>query len=176
MTALIKYWYLVAIATLVVLLGLSQTRLSAEKASHQKTRADNAVVLQGLAEKTAAVYRAVIADQERQQKALADLDAKHTKELSDAKRKIDGDESDVRAGTRRLRVAATCPGTTTGVPPAPSATVVVDGAAPRLDDAAQRHYFDLRRAIAEATQQIAGLQSYVADVCLAKSESPASSR
>lgn len=165
MTAVLKYWYLVAIAALVVALAFAGARLAGEREAHAKTRAANAEVLRDLADKTAAAYKAVLADQERQKKVLADLDAKHTKELSDAKRKIDDDERGVRDGSRRVRVAATCPGTATDVPPAAAATGVADAAGPRLDDAAVSGYFDLRRAIATAAKQIEGLQDYVTRVC-----------
>ena len=173
MTALIKYWYLVAIAALVVALAFAQSRLAGEREAHAKTRQGHAEVLRDLAEKTAAAYQAVLADQQQQNDRLAAIDAQHTKELDDAKRKIDIAESDVRAGRSRLRVAATCPGAATGVPPAAVATGVDDAAGPRLDDAAVGHYFALRRGIAQADKQIAGLQAYVTEVCLGRGASPA---
>lgn len=167
-TALIKYWYLVAIAGLVLALAAAAVRLADEKAAHAKTKQGHAEVLRDLADKTAAAYQAVLADQRVHKDRLAELDARHTKELEDAKRKIDIAESDVRAGRSRLRVAATCPGATADVPPAAGATGMDDAAGPRLDDAAVGHYFALRRGIAQADKQIAGLQAYVTEVCLAQ--------
>lgn len=164
-TALIKYWYVMAIAALVLALAAAATRLAREEAAHARTRTANAEVLRDLADKTAKAYQAVLADQQAQQARLAELDEKHTKELGDAKREIAGLESDVRAGARRLRFAATCPGTTASVPQATSTSGVDDGARPRLDDAAQSAYFDLRRGIAESRQQIEALQEYVRTAC-----------
>lgn len=43
-----------------------------------------------------------------------------------------------------------------------------DAASPRLTDSAQRDYLNLRERIGIATNQIAGLQAYITDVCLAK--------
>lgn len=166
MTALIKYWYLVAIAGLVLAMAAAAVRLADEKASHARTRQGHAEVLRDLADKTAAAHRAVLADQQLQSDRLAALDARHTKELEDAKRKIDVAESDVRAGRSRLRVAASCPGAPAGVPKAASTPGMDDAASPRLDDAAVGHYFALQRGIARADKQIAGLQAYIIGVCL----------
>lgn len=42
----LRYWYVIAIAALVALLGLSQVKLSSEKEAHADTRAKNSAVLQ----------------------------------------------------------------------------------------------------------------------------------
>ena len=163
----LRYWHFVAIAALVALLGLSQVKLSAEKEAHANTRAGHAEVLRDLADKTLKAYQAVVAEGEAHQKAVAALDAKHTKELNDEKAKLEKLRADVRTGRVGLRVNAACtPATGTGVPQAPGATGVVDAAGPRLDEAAERDYFALRDGIATARQQIAGLQDYIRDVCL----------
>ena len=168
MTALaLRYWHFVAIATLVVLLGLSQVKLSAEKEAHANTRAGHAKVLRDLADKTLKAYQAVVAEDEARKKAVAALDAKHTKELNDEKAKLEKLRADVAAGRVGLRVNATCtPAAGTDVPPATGATSVVDATGPRLTDAAQRDYFTLRAGIETARSQVAGLQDYVRGVCL----------
>jgi prophage endopeptidase len=98
--------------------------------------------------------------QNRTQQAVATIDENRTKELNDAKTQIAGLQRDVAAGTRKLRLAATCPtGTTSGVDDATSA---------RLTDAAQRDYFTLRERIEIARTQIAGLQDYIRNVCLVR--------
>lgn len=92
------------------------------------------------------------------QRAVAAIDENRTRELNDAKNQIADLQRDVAAGTRKLRLAATCStGTTSGV---------VDGTSPRLTDAAQRDYFRLRERIEIARSQIAGLQDYIRNVCL----------
>ena len=163
----LRYWHFVAIAALVALLGLAHVRLSSEKEAHANTRADHAEVLRDLADKTLKAYQAVVADDEARKKAVAALDAKHTKELNDEKAKLEKLRADVAAGRVGLRVNATCtPTAGTGVPSATGATGVVDATGPRLTDSAQRDYFTLRAGIETARQQIAGLQDYVKDVCL----------
>ncbi|UAN49168.1 lysis protein [Serratia sp. JSRIV002] len=92
------------------------------------------------------------------QRAVAAIDENRTRELNDAKNQIADLQRDVAAGTRKLRVTATCPTGTTAS--------VADGTSPRLTDAAQRDYFRLRERIEIARSQIAGLQDYIRNVCL----------
>ena len=164
--ALATYWREAVIVGLVLALAGQQVRVSNEKANHQKTKTQHAEVLRGLAEKTRAAYEAVMTDQTARAQAMAALDNKHTKELTDARTENSRLADAVRSGERRLRVRASCPATGTGVPKASGATGVVDGSGPRLDDTAERDYFRLRDGITTAQQQIAGLQDYVRDVCL----------
>ena len=163
----LRYWHFVAIAALGALLGLSQVRLSSEKEAHANTRAGHAEVLRDLADKTLKAYQAVVAEDEARKKAVAALDAKHTKELNDEKAKLEKLRADVATGRVGLRVNATCtPTAGTDVPPAASATSVVDATGPRLTDSAQRDYFTLRAGIETSRKQIDGLQDYVRGVCL----------
>lgn len=98
--------------------------------------------------------------QNKTQKAVADIDLQRTQELEDAKSKIADLQRDVATGARKLRVSASCQ------PSKPSG--VDDAASPRLTDTAQRDYFTLRERIEIANKQIAGLQDYINQVCLAK--------
>lgn len=110
---------------------------------------------------------ATIRELEKRQKDIASLDAKYSKELTDAKAVIDKLQSDVSAGARRLQLSATCP------PPMrePTTTASMDNAArPRLTDSAQRNYFYLRRLIETSNKQIAALQSYIKQQCLKPSQ------
>ncbi|EOL8988448.1 lysis protein [Cronobacter dublinensis] len=102
-----------------------------------------------------------IDDMQRRQRDVAALDAKYTKELADAQKKIAQLERDVAAGRKRLQLNATCPANG-----APGTTRVDDGASPRLTDAAQRDYFTLRSRIEIVTRQLTGLQEYVHEQCL----------
>lgn len=98
--------------------------------------------------------------QNKTQKAVADIDLQRTQELEDAKSKIADLQRDVATGARKLRVSASCQSAK------PSG--MDDAASPRLTDAAQRDYFTLRERIEIARSQIAGLQDYIRQVCLAK--------
>lgn len=166
MIGLLKFWREALIVLLLLSLAGQQVRVSNEKADHQRTKTQHAEVLRDLADKTLKAYRAVVADDDARKAAVAALDKKHTKELTDARTENSRLADAVRSGERRLRLRASCPATGTGVPQTPGATGVVDGPGPRLDDTAERDYFRLRDGIATAQQQIAGLQDYVRDVCL----------
>ena len=103
-----------------------------------------------------------IADMQTRQRDVAALDAKYTKELSDAKKTINDLRRDVDSGAKRLRIAATCP----GVPKATSSTGVDDAGAPELTPDARRNYFDHRDGIATADKMIRGMQEYIDTQCL----------
>ena len=103
-----------------------------------------------------------IADMQTRQRDVAALDAKYTKELSDAKKTINDLRRDVDSGAKRLRIAATCP----GVPKATSSTGVDDAGAPELTPDARRNYFDHRDGIATAEKMIRGMQDYIKEQCL----------
>ncbi|MCT4707331.1 lysis protein [Enterobacteriaceae bacterium H16N7] len=98
---------------------------------------------------------------ERQQQTAA-LDARYTSELNHAQKTIDDLQRDVAAGSKRLRLRATCQ----PVPATSAATGVDDAASPGLTDAAERDYFRLRSRAALALKQLAGLQDYVRQQCL----------
>lgn len=164
---LLKYWREAALAGLLVAVGVQQARLSNEKANHAETKQAHAQVLGGLAEKSLAAYKAVMADDEARKLALSALDKKHLKELQDEQDKLAKLRDDVRTGRVGLRVNAVC--TTparTEVSQATSTTSVDDASSPRLTDSAQRDYFDLRTGIEVARKQVIGLQDYVNNVCL----------
>jgi prophage endopeptidase len=98
--------------------------------------------------------------QNKTQKAVTAIDETRTKELNDAKNQIAGLQRDVATGARKLRVSATCePSATSGM---------ADASGPRLTDTATRNYFTLRERIATSDKQIAGLQDYIRNVCLAQ--------
>ncbi|KDX90317.1 bacteriophage lysis family protein [Escherichia coli 2-222-05_S3_C1] len=56
----------------------------------------------------------IIADMQKRQRDVAELDARYTKELADANATIESLRADVSAGRKRLQVAATCAKSTTG--------------------------------------------------------------
>lgn len=100
-----------------------------------------------------------IKDIQTRQRDVAILDAKYTKELSDAKETIDQLQSDVASGAKRLRVNATCK-------PKAGASSVGDDATARLTDSAERDYFTLRQRINTVTGQVNYLQDYIRTQCL----------
>lgn len=126
------------------------------KYQDEKQRADKA-------EKSLTLAKQTINDMQTRQRDVAALDAKYTGELADAKATIEQLQRDVATGTKRLRLAATCP----GVSSTTSTTSVDDATSPRLTDAAQRDYFTLRERIETAKRQLTGLQEYIRSQCQA---------
>jgi len=116
--------------------------------------------LHAAAESLAAERQDTINDMQRRQKDVALLDEKYIRELADAQHTITSLESDVAAGRQRLRVAATCPQQST------SSGSLGDAPTARLDDTAQRDYFNLRERIGTVTRQVRYLQQYVTEQCL----------
>ncbi|HDG1664193.1 lysis protein [Kluyvera ascorbata] len=105
---------------------------------------------------------ATIKDMQVRQRDVAVLDAKYTKELSDAKKTINDLRRDVDSGAKRLRIAATCH----RVSKASSATGMDDAGSPELTPDARRNYFDHRDGIATADKMIRGMQDYIKEQCL----------
>lgn len=108
---------------------------------------------------------ATITDMQVRQEQLAELDTKHTRELTNAKNQIDDLQRDVAAGRMQLQLHARCPAAV----PAGKATGsarVDDAAGARLTPAAERNYYTLRKRIETARQQISGLQDYIRQECL----------
>ena len=126
-----------------------------DNATTYKDQRDKAVEQVSLA-------NATIKDMQTRQRDVAALDAKYTKELSDAKKTINDLRRDVDSGAKRLRIAATCP----GVSKATSASGVDDAGAPELTPDARRNYFDHRDGIATADKMIRGMQLYISTQCL----------
>ncbi|EEW1253155.1 TPA: lysis protein [Escherichia coli] len=103
---------------------------------------------------------ATIADMQKRQRDVAELDARYTKELADANATIESLRADVSAGRKRLQVAATCAKSTTG------ASGMGDGESPRLTADAELNYYRLRSGIDKITAQVNYLQEYIRTQCL----------
>ncbi|HCB1649757.1 lysis protein [Citrobacter portucalensis] len=126
---------------------------------------ENAITYKDQRDKTAeklSLANATIKDMQTRQRDVAALDAKYTKELSDAKKTINDLRRDVDSGAKRLRIAATC----LRVPKAASATGVDDAGSPELTPDARRNYFDHRDGIAVTDKMIRGMQKYINTQCL----------
>lgn len=102
----------------------------------------------------------IIADMQKRQRDVAELDARYTKELADANATIESLRADVSAGRKRLQVSATCPKSTTG------ASGMGDGESPRLTADAELNYYRLRSGIDKITAQVNYLQEYIRAQCL----------
>ncbi|MCM7619821.1 lysis protein [Enterobacter vonholyi] len=126
---------------------------------------DNAITYKEQRDKTVeqlSLANATIRDMQTRQRDVAALDAKYTKELSDAKKTINDLRRAVDSGAKRLRIAATCP----GVPKAASAPGVDDAGAPELTPDARRNYFDHREGIEIVNKMILGMHEYINTQCL----------
>lgn len=102
----------------------------------------------------------IIADMQKRQRDVAELDARYTKELADANATIETLRADVSAGRKRLQVAATCAKSTTG------SSGMGDGESPRLTADAELNYYRLRSGIDKITAQVNYLQEYIRTQCL----------
>lgn len=155
LTALLKrYWLQLIVVAVIGVLALFVNRYR-DNAITYKDQRDKATEKISLA-------NATIKDMQTRQRDVTALDAKYTKELSDAKKTINDLRRDVDSGAKRLRIAATCP----GVSKATSAPGVDDAGAPELTPDARRNYFDHRDGIATADKMIRGMQDYIKEQCL----------
>ena len=118
---------------------------------------DNAIAYKDQRDKATSI----IADMQKRQRDVAELDARYTKELADANATIESLRADVSAGRKRLQLNANCPanGTT-------STGGLGDVTGPRLTDSAERDYFTLRERIVTVTKQVGYLQEYIKEQCL----------
>ncbi|HHA1280290.1 TPA: lysis protein [Enterobacter asburiae] len=153
--ALVKRYWLQLIVVSVIGVLVFFVNHYRENAITYKDQRDKATEKLSLA-------NATIKDMQTRQRDVAALDAKYTKELSDAKKTINDLRRDVDSGAKRLRIAATCP----RVSKATSATGVDDAGAPELTPDARRNYFDHRDGIATADKMIRSMQDYIKDQCL----------
>lgn len=151
---------------------LNGWRLEGRVARAEAATADQAALhnadLAAISNAAAQQVTQALARQQEAQQAVAELDRKHTEELKSAKEENVRLRGDVADGRRRLQLKASCPADSRNVPNATGASGLADGTSPRLDDSAQRDYWTLIDRIAEAKQQIAGLQQYARSVCSAK--------
>lgn len=88
---------------------------------------------------------------------VALIDETKTKELNDAKARIEQLERDVAAGNKRLLVNASC----SAVSAEPSTASVDDERTAQLTANAERAYFRLRNQHELVIKQLTGLQEYV---------------
>ncbi|MHA5072067.1 lysis protein [Enterobacter hormaechei] len=153
--ALVKrYWLQLLVVAVIGMLALFVNHYRDNAISYKDQR-DKAT-------KNLRLANATIKDMQVRQRDVAVLDAKYTKELSDAKKTINDLRRDVDSGAKRLRIAATCH----RVSKASSATGMDDAGSPELTPDARRNYFDHRDGIATVNKMIYGMQEYIDTQCL----------
>lgn len=113
------------------------------------------------AEQLARERQSTINDMAHRQQLNAALDAKYMQELLDAKSQVKTLRTDLNSGTKRLRIAASCP----KLPKTTAATGKPDATVPRLDDSVERDYLSLVDRIRQSETMINGLQSYIRTQC-----------
>jgi len=90
------------------------------------------------------------------------LDTRNARKLTDAQAENDRLAAAVESGTQRLRIKADCP----RVPTTAGTASMDDAGTAELSADARPDYHALRRQITVTEQALAGLQEYVALVCL----------
>lgn len=161
MSALLKLaplWVWAALA-LAAMFGIQQLRISLKDAQLAKAEAKLATTEAKAASlgATLKIQRELTADRDA-------LDARYTRELSDARQANDRLAADVAAGRTGLRVKANCP-----VPRDPAPSGVGDGAV-ELSSDARSAYFAHREEVSRDQAKLAYLQSYVSQLLSKLSE------
>ncbi|MHA0947928.1 lysis protein [Enterobacter ludwigii] len=148
-----RYWFQLLVVALIGVLAFFVNHYR-DNAITYKDQRDKAIEKLSLA-------NATIKDMQTRQRDVAALDARYTKELSDAKKQLDDLQRCVRDGKCGLHVNARCPANR-----ATGTGSLGDASGPRLADSAERDYFTLRKRIATVTKQVGYLQGYINTQCL----------
>ena len=121
--------------------------------------------LTSIANAAAAQARQALEKQQAIQKALAELDAKATKEKMNDLAENEKLRADVAAGDRRLRIAGRCSASSSNMPDTAVAARLDDGGTVELAGAAGRTVFDIRAGIIKDRAALKGLQEHLQRVC-----------
>ena len=122
--------------------------------------------LTAISSAAAAQVRQALERQQATQKALAELDARTTKEKANALAENEKLRADVAAGDRRLHIAGRCSTSSSNMPDPTSTARMDDGRAVELAGASGRTVFDIRAGIIKDRAALKGLQEHVLGVCL----------
>lgn len=139
-----------------VFAGVQTLRLAHEKQAHAETKAQNAQVLQGLAEATAKTVTAVRKREAEVGALLADANDAREKDIAHAVENEKRVVTDLRAGNLRLRQQWASCAATARVSGDAAASVIADGQTELWAESAGR----IVRAGDDADIQVAGLQAY----------------
>ncbi|WP_064574049.1 lysis protein [Hafnia paralvei] len=129
-------------------------------ANHYRDKYQQADKDLATAEQLANERQSTINEIAHRQQLSAALDTKYTKELNDAKSKIDDLRADVAAGRRRLQLHARCVSN-----PKAATTSVDNDATARLADTAERDYFTLTERLTRMEKQLRGAQEWIVEQC-----------
>ena len=121
--------------------------------------------LTSIANAAAAQARQALEKQQAIQKALAELDAKATKEKMNDLAENEKLRADVAAGDRRLRIAGRCSASSSNLLDTSSTARMDDGGTVELAGAAGRTVFDIRAGIIKDRAALKGLQEHLQRVC-----------
>lgn len=121
--------------------------------------------LTAISNAAAAQARQALEKQQATQKALTELDAKATKEITNALAENERLHADVAAGDRRLRIAGRFSASSGNLFDATSTARLDDGGAVEFAGAAGRTVLDIRAGIIKDRAALKGLQEYVLRVC-----------
>ena len=121
--------------------------------------------LTAISNAAAAQARQALEKQQATQKALTELDAKATKEMTNALAENERLHADVAAGDRRLRIAGRFSASSGNLFDASSTARLDDGGAVEFAGAAGRTVLDIRAGIIKDRAALKGLQEYVLRVC-----------
>lgn len=153
-----------AIAALVLAVGVQTIRLNAEKTAHLQSKAGHAETLKAIAERTAQAQRAVASFAQARLDELSEKDRQHSQELHHAKTDNDRLRLATRSGLASVRLKGYDCATHTGTVPAPTFTGSLGHAGTAVDGEFREAVFNHRAALIQAELQIKYLQDY-AHIC-----------
>lgn len=161
-----KAWiYVAALLAAVVVGGLANGWRLGEKMAEQRT--EHVDLLRRTAEANARVILQQQIEQQSQAQRLAELDTKHTQELSDAlteNRRLEGLYSAADGERRRLRIEVRVARNDAIVSETTGAGSVVDAASLELSGAAGRAVWNLRRSMIEDQAKLEYLQRWAGKI------------
>lgn len=150
-----KFWLPAIIAVLIGALAISASHYKG-KAEQEKQRADGA-------EHSLKLANATIIVMQTRQRDVAELDAKYTKELADAKAENDALQRKLDNGGRVL-VKGKCP--VSAATKTAGAASVGDDATVELSAVAGRNVLGIRSGIVSDQTALRALQEYITTQCL----------
>ena len=109
--------------------------------------------------------RQALDKQQAAEQARAEIDARTTKEKTNALAENERLRADVAAGDRRLRIAGRCSASSSDLPDTTNTARLDDGSTIELTGAAGRTVFDIRARIIKDRAALKGLQEYVRGAC-----------
>ena len=121
--------------------------------------------LTAISNAAATQVRQALERQQVTQKALAEIDAKSTKEKASDLAENEKLRADVAAGDRRLRIAGRCSTSSSDLPDTTNTARLDDGSTVELAGAAGRTVFDIRAGIIKDRAALKGLQEHLQRVC-----------